>query len=177
MTYYQCVAKQIGARSAAFALGLVLVTLIGHTAAQGALPDFTGLVVMAALAFVTSMLVMSRKRSSVVVFSYLLAGQFALHLVATLTGAHGTDQVHASVTAMMVTHSLLALVLTFVAQHMDRIVEALRSLGRTILGRGVPLVLVRVRTHRGFATQSVFPGSYSGYSPHSRRGPPLLSCA
>lgn len=160
-----------------FALGLLLITLIGHTAAQGALPDLVGLIVMSALALVTSSVVMARKRSNVTVFVYLLVGQFVLHLVATVTGSHGGHTAATSLIPMVVTHTLLALVLTLVAQHMDRIVAELRTLGQTLLGRHV-VVHGFVVTSRRPLPITVAPLISSGkFSPHSLRGPPVLSCA
>lgn len=160
-----------------FALGLMVVTLVGHAAAQGALPDRTGLAAMTALALVTSAAVMSRKRSTLVVFTYLLVGQIALHMVASTTGAHTSHGVHGSVTFMVATHTLLALALTFVALHMDRIVAALQILGRTLLGRHVVALRVNAPAPRFFADTASPLTSYLGYSPHSRRGPPISACA
>lgn len=160
-----------------FALGLLLITLIGHTAAQGALPDLVGLIVMSALALVTSTVVMAHKRSSAAVFAYLLVGQFVLHMIATITGSHGAHASSMSMTAMVLTHTALALGLTFVAQHMDRIVAMFRTLGQTLLGRHVVVHGIVVTSHRPLPV-TVAPLISSGkFSPHSLRGPPVLSCA
>ena len=165
------------ARSVLFALGLLLITLIGHTAAQGALPDLVGLIVMSALALVTSSVVMARKRSNVTVFVYLLVGQFVLHLVATVTGSHGGHTAATSLIPMVVTHTLLALVLTLVAQHMDRIVAELRTLGQTLLGRHVVVRGITVTSPRAFPRTNTPLTSRARFSPHSRRGPPVSACA
>lgn len=160
-----------------FALGLLLITLIGHTAAQGALPDLVGLIVMSALALVTSTVVMAHKRSSAAVFAYLLVGQFVLHMVATYTGSHAAHGASVSTSVMVLTHTALALVLTVVAQHMDRIVAMFRTLGQTLLGRHVVVPGPVATLHRPLPITVAPLVSSEKFSPHSRRGPPVLSCA
>ena len=77
-----------GARRAALAGVLLLVTVLGHSAAAGSLPAATGLLGAAAASTALAFAVADRRRSAPWLFGYLLAGQVLLHGVMSAMGHH-----------------------------------------------------------------------------------------
>lgn len=168
----------VRARVAVFSLILVTLTLIGHTAAEGALPDRLGLALMVVLGFVLANMVMSRKRSTAAVMVFLLGGQAVLHLAATLTSAHNVHSAHGNSVSMVSAHVLLALLATAAVQRMEAIVDAFVALARTILGcairmKPLPTSIGAVGVHAPRSLTSML-----NAHAYSLRGPPaLVACA
>ena len=80
--------KGRGARRVALAGVLLLVTVLGHSAAAGSLPTMTGLLGAAAVSAALAFAVADRRRSAPWLFGYLLAGQVLLHVVMSAMGHH-----------------------------------------------------------------------------------------
>jgi hypothetical protein len=77
-----------GARRVALAFALLLVSVLGHSAAAGSLPALTGLLGAAAVSTALAFAVADRRRSALWLFGYLLAGQVLLHVVMSAMGHH-----------------------------------------------------------------------------------------
>lgn len=77
-------------RGGAFGAVVWLLTLLGHSAGGGALPDLTGLSVAMVLALALGVAVAGRRRGLPALLALLVAGQVLLHLVLSVTAhAHG----------------------------------------------------------------------------------------
>lgn len=75
-------------RSLPLAAVLLLLTLAGHSAASGALPPLSAVLLAAAPALALTLAVSGRRRSMAWLAGYLFLGELLLHLVLTAASGH-----------------------------------------------------------------------------------------
>jgi hypothetical protein len=97
-----------GVRRVGLAFTLLLVSVLGHSAAAGSLPALPGLLGALAVSTALAFAVADRRRSAVWLFGYLLAGQLLLHTVMSAMGHHAFALVPD--TSMLVAHVLAAVI-------------------------------------------------------------------
>ena len=153
---------RFGLRAGALSLGLVLLTLMAHTAAEGTLPGAFGLSISCALAVALAIPSARGRLTPSLTFIYLVGGQFLLHAVLALSGSHAGHVQWFPSPSMAASHVLAAVALTVLALYFDHAWEAAARMARTLLG-GLASVapeailnLGRIATERGSLALSLF---------------------
>lgn len=109
-------------RGGALALLSALLTGVGHVAGGGAVPDLTGLVVLAPLLAAVFVALADRCRGPVGTVATLAAGQFVLHhLMQVLHSPHEASDGP----SMIGMHAVVTLVTAVALQHADAAIAAL----------------------------------------------------
>ena len=161
-------------RSGMTAGALVVLTAAGHTAAGGAAPDAVGLAAVLVLALGLTVATSARPPRPLRLLAFLLGGQALLHVVLTMTGAHG----HAasaggpSTAAMLGAHLAAGLVATVVLLHADDLIDRWQTLLLTALGV-VPAGAPTIASSRPVEVAQAPSGSLDALLHQVvRRGPP-----
>jgi hypothetical protein len=106
-------------------LGAVLLalTLGGHAAGSGALPDLLGLLLAGGLAFLLARAVSARALPLPRLLAFLLGGQALLHVILTVSHAHGSTAHAPDAAAMVMGHVAAAAVAALVLSRGDALVD------------------------------------------------------
>jgi hypothetical protein len=162
-------------RIALLSLVVLFVSLAGHSAASGSLPDATAIALGGAATLSLTVAFAKARRSLLSLLFYVSSMQLLLHTISSLTSHH--DQHSLLPSASMLTFHLLAsicavLVVAFGNQALDLIF----SLWRRILWQPRLTALV-AREIRGIRRTT--PGIHSGLFKYEiwHRGPPTLAVA
>jgi hypothetical protein len=162
----------------AFAVPLVLLTAIAHTAVGGAFPSLIALVVVITMAVALSLPAARAHISVPRVLALYLGGQFLLHVVMTFLGGHSraADAEHGWLPSapMSVAHTAAAIAMTVVVMYFDRALNSMRQMARTLLGAGsitVPSPNVLCSTTLRDAAAAI--AVHLSVDAHRWRGPPL----
>lgn len=165
-----------GVRALALSLGLVLLTLIAHAAADGTLPGIFGLSVACVLAVALAVPITRGQITPALTLTYFIGGQFLLHAVMALSGPHTGHVQWLPSPSMAASHVLAAVALTLCALYFDRAWEVAVRMARTLLGGvvgaspGAVSYLRRIPSeHRSLAVSLFFDGGLRW------RGPPIAA--
>ena len=160
-------------RTALVAAALTVVTLAAHTAGGGSVDALSAAVVLA-LAIALAAGVSNRRLGLARLIPALLGAQVVLHLLMTVTGAHGPAHGTGSGWLMVVAHGLAAIAIAMVVVHADDLLMAWSRLVRTALGTAVR-VPTTPEAHGVAPTGSAPPLGTLTCLLHrvERRGPPL----
>lgn len=157
-------------------VALTILTIAGHTAGGGGLPDPIGLVVVSGLAFGLAYAVSAHGMAAARLLAFLLAGQAFLHLVLTLasTHAHGMGAASPDPRAMIAGHVVAAVLAAGVLTRCDALVERWLVLLSVMLGAPIR---ARVDVPEGtrLSASTIAPASRLRTAllrSASRRGPP-----
>ncbi len=152
-----------------------MLTLAGHTAAGGA-ADAVGLILVTGLAVVLGWALSTVRLGPARVFGVLVGGQALLHLVLTITSAHGHGGAAAgpSAHAMVAAHLVAALLATAVIVHADGIAAAWQAFLSVLLGTPwTPALAVEGRpSDRSITAPGPSPARRFLTDQVVRRGPP-----
>ena len=165
------------ARAALVGAALVILTLAGHTAGQGAL-DPLGIVLVAVLSGGLSLATTHRRMTWATVLISLVLGQALLHLVLTFTSAHGHASSGMAPTLMFAGHTIAALAATFVIVNADAVIRCWLALLRATLGAAAPTLAEPTRQHSALHGQSAVDHTRAALR-HGivLRGPPAIGTA
>lgn len=149
----------------------LLLTLSGHAAAGGGLPDLAGLAVVAAVSVAVAVAVARRPIRASAVAPLLLAGQAVSHVVLSVGVHHSAGS--GPPVAMALWHLCAAVGAAAVLAHADRLIERWLTMWSTVLG--APWT-----THRPLGSFRARPADPSDVTPTlqalrflvTRRGPP-----
>jgi hypothetical protein len=149
-------------RTTALSLGLVLLTLIAHAAADGSLPGAFGLLVTSVIAVALAAPIARGRLSPALTLTFFIGGQFLLHVLMAMTGSHAGHAEWLPSPSMATSHVLAAAALTILALYFDHAWEAAERMARTLLG-GLAIVAPdtiinrgRIATQRGSLALSLF---------------------
>ena len=162
-----------GARRIAFASTLLLVSVLGHSAAAGSLPALPGLVGALAVSTALAFAVADKQRSALWLFGYLLAGQMLLHTVMSAMGHHAFALVPDA--SMLAAHVAAAGIAAILFAKSEALVLAWWRATHRYLG--VPhlrLPVLSVDSILPFWREPELPDVLARFSAASWRGPPAL---
>ena len=159
-------------------VALTVLTIAGHTAGGGGLPDPTGLLVVTGLAFGLAYAISAHHVASTRLLAFLLAGQAFLHLVLTFSSAHAHSMGAAApdARAMIAGHVVAAILAAGLLTHSDTLIDRWLAFLRAVLGTPPPESAPMIRL-TGQTTPAPAPCSRlrdSLLRQDTRRGPPAL---
>lgn len=102
-------------RSAPLTAALLLLTVLGHTAASGQLPPPTALGLVAVAGFALTFAVADRRRGALWLTGYLIGAQLLLHAVLSIGAHHGGTWLPS--TSMLAAHALAGVLAALVFAH------------------------------------------------------------
>jgi len=158
---------------------LTLLTIAGHTAGRGALPDLLGLGIVAGLSYGLAHATSAVRTSPARLLAFLIAGQALLHVVLTVSSphAHGVAAGGADPTAMALGHVVAAAIAAVVLTHADEVVERWLAFLSALLGSAwTPAGAVPAGPGGSAPTDPPRPRVIDTILRQApRRGPPLLA--
>jgi hypothetical protein len=110
-------------RTAALAVVLTALTLGGHAAGSGRLPDALGLGIVCAISLLLARAVGTHALSLPRLVAFLLGTQALLHMVLTVSHAHGGAAHGPSAGAMVLGHAVAAVVAATVLTRADAVAD------------------------------------------------------
>lgn len=124
------------ARATLVSSALIVLTLAGHTAASGALPDVPALALTALIATALTAAVSERRMTLPAMLAYLVGAEALLHVVLAVAGhGHGSLLPSAS---MITAHLMAAVGSALVLVEAERILDRWLVLLRRALGSAFP---------------------------------------
>lgn len=158
-------------RSALLALGLMVLSLVSHSAAAGSLPGTSALLAGFGVALGLSYALGSRRRSFGWLVGYLMAGQLLMHVTIVAVGHHGVSFLPD--VGMLVAHVIAAVAAAgMFAFGEAAIARWVRAAARMLGVRELFLPNVELSTHRANAHSGSLVNSRDVGSSISYRGPP-----
>jgi len=162
-----------GARRIALAGTLLLVSVLGHSAAAGSLPALPGLLGALAVSTALAFAVADQRRSALWLFGYLLAGQLLLHTVMSAMGHHAFALVPDA--SMLTAHAAAAGIAAVLFAKSETIALAWWRAAHRYLGAPeLRLPALSVATIIPAWRKPAFFDPGSAFSVASWRGPPVL---
>lgn len=161
-------------RALALGVAMLLLTVVGHAAGQGAIPGPDGLGIAAVLSFAFATAVSSRRVPLVRLVLVLVGSQIVLHVVLDTTAHHATWP---PTTAMVVGHACSAVLAALVIWRGEECVARwLAYLAQAIGRHCAPVELPRSTATATHVTSLTRPARYLHYI-LVRRGPPVADFA
>lgn len=111
------------ARGAALGGAAVMITVLGHSGGQAALPEPGLLILLLPLALALGALVAQKRRSGMWVLGFVLALQVLFHLLLAIAAGHGHHGSFLPDTRMLLSHFIAALAVAGVLTHGDALVH------------------------------------------------------
>lgn len=161
-------------RIALVAVALAVVTMAAHTAGGGALDPISAGVV-AALSGALAAGIAHRRIGMMRLAAAVLGAQAVLHLVMTVSAAHGSMHGHVSDGAMLAGHVAAAIITAAVVIRADALVVRWRRLIGTALGMALPATVPPIPAVARPSSTTPPTGSPLRVLLHrvQRRGPPM----
>ena len=110
-------------RGAALGVAAVLITILGHSAGHGELPEPGLLLLLLPLAVALGALVAQKRRSGAWVLGFVLALQVLFHLLLTIAAGHGHHGSFLPDVPMLVSHLIAAGAVAVVLTHGDALIH------------------------------------------------------
>ena len=104
-------------------MAAVLITIMGHSAGHGELPEPGLLLLLLPLAVALGALVAHNRRSGAWVLGFVLALQVLFHLLLTIAAGHGHHGSFLPDTQMLVSHLIAAAAVAVVLTHGDALIH------------------------------------------------------
>jgi len=111
------------ARGSALGVAAVLITALGHSGGNGALPELGLLALLLPLGIALGALVAQKRRSGAWVLGFVLAMQVLFHLLLTIAAGHGNHGSFLPDTSMLLGHLIAALAVAAALTHGDSLVH------------------------------------------------------
>lgn len=111
------------ARGAVLGAAAVLITVLGHSAGHGALPEPGLLVILLPLGLALGTLAADRRRSGTWILGFVLALQVLFHLLLTIAAGHGHHGSLLPDAPMLVSHLIAATIIATALAHGDALVH------------------------------------------------------
>ena len=157
---------------------LTVLTIAGHTAGRGSLPDVVGLGAVAGLSFGLAFATSARRLGAERLLGFLLAAQAFLHLVLTFSSphAHGGTSAVMDAPAMIMGHVIAAILAAGLITHADALIDRWLAFLGAVLGTPAPGAAL---LPRGTARPTPAPAPSSRLRDsllrdETRRGPPSV---
>ncbi len=110
-------------RGAALGVAAVLITILGHSAGHGELPEPGLILLLLPLAVALGALVAQKRRSGAWVLGFVLALQVLFHLLLTIAAGHGHHGSFLPDAPMLVSHLIAAAAVAVVLTHGDALIH------------------------------------------------------
>ena len=111
------------ARGSALGVAAVLITALGHSGGNGALPELGLLLLLLPLGIALGALVAQKRRSGVWILGFVLALQVLFHLLLTIAAGHANHGSFLPDTSMLLSHLIAALAVAAALTHGDSLVH------------------------------------------------------
>ena len=164
------------ARAALVAATLLVLTIAGHTAGGGSLPDLVGLALATVIATGLALAASGQRLGIPRILALLLGGQALLHVVLTLAGGHAHDSsaTGPGVAAMIAGHVAAAGVAAVVVAYADELIDRWASLVQAAIGSVPSIASPRRRATAAIAVAPASQRTAIDTLLHQvvRRGPP-----